>query len=91
MKANKSKKAPNSKGRYQFYSRFGFGSSGGQSSGKKRSVLDLRIIHRSLSKHKFKYEGLNLVPDMCGKGDYFVNFDLKSGYHHVDNHVDSWT
>ena len=58
---------------------------------KKRLALDLRIINRFLLKYKFKYEGLNLVPDMCSKGDYFVTFDLKSGNHHVDIHVDSWT
>ena len=32
------------------------------------------------------YEGLDLVPHMCDKGDWFITFDLKSGYHHADIH-----
>ena len=32
------------------------------------------------------YEGLDLVPHMCDKGDWFIIFDLKSGYHHADIH-----
>ena len=39
---------------------------------------------------KFKYEGLNIVPQLFGKGDYFFTFDLKSGYHPVDIHEDCW-
>ena len=59
--------------------------------GKLRLVLDLRYVNQFLPKHKFKYEGLNLVPQMFEKGDHFFTFDLKSGYHHVDIHVDFWT
>ena len=61
------------------------------SKGKKRLVLDLRGVNEFLPKQKFKYEGLNLIPDMCGQGEYFFTFDLKSGYHHVDIHPDCWT
>ena len=59
------------------------------SRGKKRLVLDLRGVNDYLPKRKFKYEGLNLVLDMCSRGEYFFTFDLKSGYHHVDIHPDS--
>ena len=56
-------------------------------SGKKHLVLDLRYVNQFIL---MKYEGLNIVLQLCGKGDYFVTFDLKSGYHHVDIHVDCW-
>ena len=59
-------------------------------SGKRRLVVDLRYVNQYLPVQKFKYEGLNLVPQMCGKGDWFITFDLKSGYHHVDINVDCW-
>ena len=61
------------------------------SKGKKRLVLDLRMVNKHLLKRKFKYEGINLIPDMCSRGDYFVTFDLRSGYHHVDIHPECWT
>ena len=58
--------------------------------GKERLVLDLRDLNGYLPKQKFKYEGLSLIPDMCAGGDYFITFDLKSGYHHVDIHPHCW-
>ena len=58
--------------------------------GKKRLVLDLRYVNQFILLTKFKYEGLNVVPQIFSKGDYFFTFDLKSGYHHVDNHEDCW-
>ncbi len=58
--------------------------------GKNRLVIDLRYVNQFLRIEKFKYEGLALVPQMFGKGDYFCTFDLKSGYHHVDVHSQSW-
>ena len=36
---------------------------------KERLVLDSRIINHFLPKYKFTYEWLNLVPDMCSKGN----------------------
>ena len=59
--------------------------------GRLRLVLDLRYVNQFLPEQKFKYEGLNLVPQMFEKGDHFFTFDLKSGYHHVDIHADFWT
>ena len=49
------------------------------------------MVNKHLPKRKFKYEGINLIPDMCSRGDYFVTFDLRSGYHHVDIHPECWT
>lgn len=39
---------------------------------------------------KFKYEGLDVVPQLFSKGDYCITFDLKTSYHHVDIHADCW-
>ena len=58
--------------------------------GKKRLVLDLRYVNQFILLTKFKYEGLNIIPQLFCKGDYFITFDLKSGYHHVDVHKDCW-
>ena len=52
--------------------------------GKRRLVIDLPYVNQFLWKDKFKYEGLDLVPQMFKRGEYFFTFDLKSGYHHVD-------
>ena len=61
-----------------------------KSKGKQRLVVDLRYINQFLPERKFKYEGLNLIPLLFSSGDFFTTFDLKSGYHHVDIHQDSW-
>ena len=58
--------------------------------GKKRLVVDFHYINQFLQVQKFKYEGLELVPQMFCKGDFFFTFDLKSGYHHVSVHEDCW-
>ena len=47
-------------------------------------MLDLWYVNQFILMKKFKYEGLNIVPQLCGKGDFIVTFDLKSSYHHVD-------
>ena len=58
--------------------------------GKPRLVIDLRYVNQFLPECKFKYEGLDLIPSLFSSGDFFTTFDLKSGYHHVDIHQDSW-
>ena len=58
--------------------------------GKQCLVLELRYGHHFLPDCKFKYKGLELVPTLFNSGDFFTTFDLKSGYHHVDIHEDSW-
>ena len=42
-----------------------------------------------LWKDKFKYEDMRTALMFLEKGDFLCTFDLKSGYHHVDIHVDS--
>ena len=59
-------------------------------SGKKTLVLDLRYVNEFLWKDKFKYEDIQTAIQMIEKGDYAIIFDLKSGYHQVDIHVDYW-
>ena len=58
--------------------------------GKQRLVLDLRYVNQFLPDRKFKYKGLELVSSLFNNGDFFTTFDLKSGYHHMDIHEDSW-
>ena len=57
---------------------------------KLRLVIDLRYFNQFLPEWKFKYEGLNLVPQMFRNREFFFTFDLKSGYHHVDIHPKCW-
>ena len=53
-------------------------------SGKRRLVVNLRHVNRSLWKQKFKYEDLRVVMMLFGPGEWMFSFDLKSGYHHID-------
>ena len=61
------------------------------SSGKKRLVINLKYLNLFLWKDKFKYEDLRSAMMYFRKGNYLCTFDLKSGYHHVDIHMDSQT
>ena len=53
--------------------------------GKKRLVLDLRYVDQSILLTKFKYEGLNVIPQIFSK-----IFHFWLGYHHIGIHVDCW-
>lgn len=55
-----------------------------QSSGKKRLILDLRIVNKCIWKEKFKCEDWRTLIPYLAKGGFLFNFDLKSGYHHVE-------
>ena len=55
-----------------------------QGNGKKRLILDLRNINKHLYKFPVKYEGLNELKNYVCEDGFLVNFDLKSGYHHLD-------
>ena len=55
--------------------------------GPLRLVLDLRHVNAHLSLTSFRYEGLKTVSELFELNDYFVQFDLKSGYHHIDIHA----
>ena len=41
--------------------------------GKRRLVIDLRGVNQCLPKRRFKYEGLNLVPEMFDQGSLFFH------------------
>ena len=53
-------------------------------------MIDLWYVNLFLPIQKFKYEGLNLVPQLFQKEDFLFTFDLKSGYYYVDIHEDCW-
>ena len=54
--------------------------------GKLRLVLDLRHVNEYIILKRFKYEDLKIVAELFEENDYFVRFDLTSGYHHIDIH-----
>lgn len=56
--------------------------------GKLRLVLNLRYLNQFLHVSHFKYEDLRVAALMFEKHDYLFKFDLKSGYHHIDIHVE---
>ena len=53
---------------------------------KLRLVLDLRHVNQYVNLNKIKYEDLNTFTELFEQGDFFITFDLTSGYHHVDIH-----
>ena len=55
---------------------------------KSRLVLDLRHVNLHLWKEKIKFEDWKTALDYYDKGCYMYDFDLKSGYHHVDINKD---
>ena len=52
--------------------------------GKKRLVVNLRHVNQFLWKRRFKYEDLRIAMMLFSPGELMFNFDLKSGYHHVE-------
>ena len=69
-----------------------------QKNSKLRLVLDLRHVNQYVRLQKMKYEDLRTFAEIFDQGDYFITFDLTSGYHHVDIHPEhkkyfgfSWT
>ena len=54
--------------------------------GKLRLVLDLRHVNAYINVKKFRYEDLKVVTELFEENDYFVSFDLTSGYFHIDIH-----
>ena len=51
---------------------------------KPRLVLDLRHVNQYVKYQKVKYEDLKTFSELFDTDDYFITFDLTSGYHHVD-------
>ena len=54
------------------------------SSGKKRSILDLRYLNQHVWKEKFKLEDWRVLRNFLSKGGFMFSFDLRAGYHQVD-------
>ena len=52
--------------------------------GKKRLILDLRYVNRSLIKQRIEYEDLKTAMAYFAKDFYMFSFDMKSGYHHTE-------
>lgn len=58
--------------------------------GKKRLILDLRVLNDHLLKHSIRFEDVRSVVPFMSEGvlNYASVFDLKSGYHHCSIHPD---
>ena len=54
--------------------------------GSLRLVLDLRKVNPFLFLKTFRYEDVKTVTELFETNDYFVQFELTSGYHHIDIH-----
>jgi hypothetical protein len=57
---------------------------------KRRLIWDGRWVNDKAIIPTFKYETLAHVHLWAELGDFAFTTDLKSGYHHVDMHPDSW-
>lgn len=57
-----------------------------QSNGKKRLILDLRLVNHFIRKQSVKYEDMRTALYFLREGGFMFKFDLKSGYHHVEIH-----
>jgi len=55
-----------------------------QKSGKKRLILDLSLLNKSIRKDKIKFEDWKTVIQYFLKDAYLYKFDLSSGYFHID-------
>ena len=55
-----------------------------QPSGKRRLILDLRVVNACLYKRKVKLDDHNKALDYFTLNGFMIKFDLKSGYHHLD-------
>ena len=51
---------------------------------KKRLILDLRHVNKSLIKQSVNYEDWKIAVSYFVKDAYMFSFDLKSGYHLID-------
>ena len=51
-------------------------------------VIDLRYVNPNIWYDKLKFEEWKVALEYLSPGDFTANFDLKSGYHHVDIHSD---
>ena len=61
------------------------------STGKQRLILDLRHVNKYVEKQKFKFEGVPEALQYVIKNGFMFRYDLTSGYHHVQVHVEHQT
>ena len=52
--------------------------------GKKRLILDLRILNKFLWKQKVRFEDWKIASEYFEKDSFCFKFDLSKGYHHVN-------
>lgn len=55
-----------------------------QQNGKKRLILDLRVVNMHIWKEKVKFEDIRTALMYVRKGAWMFKFDIHSAYHHVD-------
>ena len=55
-------------------------------SGKERLTLDLRHVNKFVDKQKVKFVGVKEAMVYTNYSKYAIEFDLKSGYHHLEIH-----
>lgn len=55
-----------------------------QANGKKRLILDLRVVNLHLWKEKVKFEDLRTALMFVKENCWMFKFDIHSAYHHVD-------
>ena len=55
-----------------------------QHCGKKRLILDLRVVNKHLWKQKVKFEDIRIALSYLEKGFYQIKFDLTSAYHFIE-------
>ena len=53
-------------------------------SGKKRLILDLRILNKLLWKQKMRFEDWKIAVEYFEKDSFCFKFDLSKGYHHIN-------
>lgn len=54
------------------------------SSGKKRLILELRVVNRYIWKQSIKYEDLRLAIMYLEKDNWMIKVDIHSAYHFLD-------
>ena len=59
-----------------------------KSTGNLHLVLNLQYLNQFLHVASFKYEDLRIAALMFEANDFLFKFDLKSGNHHVDIHLE---
>lgn len=52
--------------------------------GKPRLVLDCIHINSCIHDFVFRMEDVKIAREIFQKGDFFISFDLKSAYHHIE-------